>query len=242
MCLYINSDSLNGKIADKNIICYKLILLDYGVGTGCKVYTPYQYMSIERNCTTLKAKGETTIESWIWGEPVIEAGAIHTFADLDSAVNSLIDCESQYRLIKCYIPKGTVYYEGTFKVTDGRKTYVRVKSYASEQIKFIEPICPCRLWEERGERVCRDYPLTIYSSLFEEESGLISDILDLDIPQEDVDSLCRLGLITIGISPKGETWKITKSGKADRRFMLEKRTTLDKIFDWFVRKIGLNFS
>ena len=69
--------------------------------------------------------------------------------------------------------------------------------------------------------------------------GLLKDIENL----VDVDELLRLGYISVSVSPNGETWKLTKSGKLALKFYTEKPSIYERISDLFYKYIlGFNVS
>ena len=78
--------------------------------------------------------------------------------------------------------------------------------------------------------------LAITNDIFRNSSGLMSE-LEAAISRGEVRRLERLGYIENAISPKGETWKLSKKGKASRDLLMGKRTFGDRISDFFYRKI-----
>lgn len=65
--------------------------------------------------------------------------------------------------------------------------------------------------------------LAITNDIFRNSSGLMSE-LEAAISRGEVRRLERLGYIENAISPKGETWKLSKKGKASRDLLMGKRT------------------
>lgn len=78
--------------------------------------------------------------------------------------------------------------------------------------------------------------LAITNDIFRNSSGLMSE-LEAAISRGEVRRLERLGYIENAISAKGETWKLSKKGKASRDLLMGKRTFWDRISDFFYRKI-----
>jgi len=69
--------------------------------------------------------------------------------------------------------------------------------------------------------------------------GLLKDIESL----VDVDELLRLGYISVSVSPSGETWKLTKSGRSVLKFYTGKPSIYERISDLFYKYIlGFNVS
>ena len=74
---------------------------------------------------------------------------------------------------------------------------------------------------------------------FNSTRGLLKDIENL----VDVDELLRLGYISISVSPSGETWKLTKSGRSVLKFYTGEPSIYEKISDLFYKYIlGFNVS
>ena len=161
MCLIIDEQNAKMKIANEDIVCYKLVKkvereynpihwaekLRFSKRTPLTYYktvfmSPYYNEIYEPN--TVKVN-KTRIQKRkhdhkIWR---IGGGVLHTFKDIESAkkyyVDSGIFMESideavQYLILKCFIPKGTKYYDGKM---DCYETYY---SYASKSLKITDEI------------------------------------------------------------------------------------------------------
>lgn len=63
--------------------------------------------------------------------------------------------------------------------------------------------------------------------------GLLKDIENL----VDVNELLRLGYISVSVSPSGETWKLTKSGRSVLKFYTGKPSIFERISDWVYKYI-----
>lgn len=122
------------KIADKDIICYKVLIKNFNITKSLLKYiSPYVRTIYEAGkCYTVSNFNDNETNSVAYG--------IHTFKTLGGA-RSL--CEELaclgYRgeliyIHKMIIPEGSKYYEG-YSYTNGRK----YKGFASEQIFFPVP-------------------------------------------------------------------------------------------------------
>lgn len=130
MCLYLENNEVNAKIAEKDIKCYKVIKrLDDG-----SYETPYRNYPIEI--------GETYESRLILDEgynfPKIEIG-LHSFKSLKFCKKNIATLkflipfnENEYFIAECIIPKGGEYYEGKFNVFPN--------CYASNKIKYVKII------------------------------------------------------------------------------------------------------
>lgn len=78
--------------------------------------------------------------------------------------------------------------------------------------------------------------LAITNDIFRHNSGLMRD-LEKAINKEEIRSLERLGYIKNIITPKGESWKLSKKGRDSRDLLLGKHTLWDAISDFFYRYI-----
>ena len=132
MCLFINQ--LKPKIADKNIICYKLVKRTKVKGIYKSIFQKFEYtikklyinnISIECSNSVIKHFKIQGIEG---GDYFIEEGMFHSYANCSHAV--LNHAPDEF-IVKCIIPKGAYYYKGY---------YGGLASYASSQIKILEEI------------------------------------------------------------------------------------------------------
>ena len=76
----------------------------------------------------------------------------------------------------------------------------------------------------------------IMNPVFNANSGLMCD-LEKTITPDEVRRLERLGYIENAISPKGETWKLSRKGRASRDLFLGKQSLFDRLSDFFYRQI-----
>lgn len=136
MCLVLTQ--LKPKIADKDIICYKLVVKKAN-GIYNSLYRKFEYI-IRRNYKIPETE-KCILKENRFGVKILEEGVFHSFA---REVDAFIDYREQANIlishyhfpmilsiIKCAIPKGAIYYIGS---TNG------MLSYASSQIKILEEI------------------------------------------------------------------------------------------------------
>lgn len=164
MCLIIDKQNAKMKIADEDIVCYKLVKkvereyinpihwieekLQFSKRTPLTYYktvfmSPYYNEIYESNTVKVNKthiqKIKQDPKTWRIGD-----GVFHTFKDVKSAkkyyvdsgiafMNSIGDAV-QYLILKCFIPKGTKYYDGKM---DCHETYY---SYASKSLKITDEI------------------------------------------------------------------------------------------------------
>ena len=110
MCLYIDKKiSCEPKVATEDIICYKILESKDDFKT---CYTPYMYMSV---------KLPSNVRSKLQRKPgdlgTIHTG-LHTYSNKTQAIKALKHLRmtfesSRFRLYKCTIPAGSLYWEGS---------------------------------------------------------------------------------------------------------------------------------
>ena len=133
MCLRL--EYLKPKIADKDIICYKLVKRTNVKGIYESIFQKFEYtikklytnnISIEYSNSVMKHFKIQDIEG---RDYYIEEGMFHSYENhlYPVILSPLPNCA----LLKCIIPKGAYYYEGYFDDSP---------SYASSQIKILEEI------------------------------------------------------------------------------------------------------
>lgn len=131
MCLAIKTSKPEFRIAEEDIVCYKLIRHNK------KGYsTAYQMKKIPKICIWgwKKFKAEGDLDFWrLRDSGKIYCGVIHTFQTMDEAMDAkVLDVEEVW---ECVIPRGAKYIEGTFHTL--RYAY---HSYGSGCIKFVKKI------------------------------------------------------------------------------------------------------
>lgn len=131
MCLIIETSKPEFKVAENDIVCYKIL----------NHSNPFRYMTAFMGfkipflsmcgLKKFKAKGEPNVKT-TYGRIRIEGGVIHTFQMLHDAL------DNKYRSLEevweCIIPKGSRYVEGKYIL---RGTFT---SYGSECIKFVKRV------------------------------------------------------------------------------------------------------
>ena len=128
MCLFINQ--LEPKIADKDIICYKLVKRTKIKGIYKSSFQGFEYIirQLYTNNLDIKFADKSMKRSFYQSFCKIEKDMFHSYAsNLYPILSPLPWCA----LLKCIIPKGAYYFEGCFG---------DYPSYASSQIRILEEI------------------------------------------------------------------------------------------------------
>ena len=132
MCLIISE--LRPKIADKDIVCYKLVERTKIKGVYKSSFQEFEYIIRRLYTNNINIKSiHKIIKYYIMVKyshiHFIEEGMFHSYASYLYPVilSPLPNCA----LLKCIIPKGAYYFEGYFDESP---------SYASSQIKILEEI------------------------------------------------------------------------------------------------------
>ena len=132
MCLVINH--LYPKIADKDIICYKMVERTKIKGIYKSSFQGFEYIIRKLYTNNINIRFVNDIvKTWCLTYPYlmynIDEGMFHSYESrlYPVILSPLPSCA----LLKCIIPKGAYYFEGYF---DGSP------SYASSQIKILEEI------------------------------------------------------------------------------------------------------
>ena len=128
MCLF--TYFLKPKIADKDIICYKLVVRTKIKGVYKSSFQGFEYIIRQLYTNNIKIEFSYKLikPETIFGY-FIEEGMFHSYENhlYPVILSPLPNCA----LLKCIIPKGAYYFEGYFDESP---------SYASSQIKILEEI------------------------------------------------------------------------------------------------------
>ena len=126
MCLVINH--LEPKIADKDIICYKLVKRTKIKGIYKSSFQGFEYIIRQLYTNYFDIKYADMFIKRRYNLFAIEEGMFHSYA---SNVYFILKPLQYCTLLKCIIPKGAYYFKGY---------YGNYPSYASSQIKILEEI------------------------------------------------------------------------------------------------------
>lgn len=133
MCLTITQ--LEPKIADKDIVCYKIVKRTKIKGIYKSSFQEFEYIIRQLYTNNLDIRfADKVIKNLYPSYPysgiyyAVEEGMFHSFANCShSALNHAPD----EFIVKCIIPKGSYYFEGYLN---------SILCYASSQIKILEEI------------------------------------------------------------------------------------------------------
>ena len=128
MCLFINH--LEPKIADKDIVCYKLVKRTKVKGVYKSNIQKFEYIIRQLYTNNIKIEFSYKLikPETIFGY-FIEEGMFHSYAS--NLYPIILSPLPWCALLKCIIPKGAYYFEGYFG---------NYPSYASSQIRILEEI------------------------------------------------------------------------------------------------------
>ena len=126
MCLFINY--LEPKIADKDIVCYKLVKRTKIKGVYKSNIQRFEYTIRQLYTNYFDIKYVDMLIKRRYNLFAIENGMFHSYA---SNVYFILKPLQYCTLLKCIIPKGAYYFKGY---------YGNYPSYASSQIKILEEI------------------------------------------------------------------------------------------------------
>ena len=125
MCLFINH--LEPKIADKDIVCYKLVERTKIKGIYKSKYQEFEYVIRQLYTNYFDIKYIDMLIKRRYSRSAIEEGMFHSYTNYLLAITILPNLV----VLKCIIPKGAYYFEGYFG---------NYSSYASSQIRILEEI------------------------------------------------------------------------------------------------------
>ena len=130
MCLRL--DYSEPKIADKDIVCYKLVEKTKIKGIYKSYFQEFEYIIRQLYTNNLDIKFADIVVHKLcssypyYGAYAIEEGMFHSYTNyMPFELFTSLD----ETILKCIIPKGAYYYEGHFNY---------YTSYASSQIKILE--------------------------------------------------------------------------------------------------------
>ena len=126
MCLVINH--LEPKIADKDIVCYKLVERTKIKGIYKSHLLEFEYIIRRLYTNYFDIKYADMLIKRRYSRFAIEEGMFHSYS---SRIYPILDSLPNCALLKCIIPKGAYYFKGY---------YGNYPSYASSQIKILEEI------------------------------------------------------------------------------------------------------
>lgn len=126
MCLF--TDQLEPKIADKDIVCYKMVTKSRIKGTYVSEYRRFKYITEKLYTNNIDIKNSEIVLKTI--SPLLGVYSISDFMfhSYQSPYKYSLRADT---LVKCIIPKGAYYFEGMHN---------RCRGYASSQIKILEEI------------------------------------------------------------------------------------------------------
>ena len=131
MCL--TTYQLEPKVADKDIICYKMVTKYRIKGVYLSEYQSFEYIIRRLYTNDIDVKHSEALLQTIYRKDTSLTG---TYSISDFMFHSY---QSPYKyslradtIVKCVIPKGAYYFEGKHNGRWG---------YASSQIKILEEIC-----------------------------------------------------------------------------------------------------
>ena len=131
MCLVLKY--LEPKIADEDIVCYKLVERTKIKGVYKSSFQGFEYIIRRLYTNNLDIRFvDKIIKRWTPMNPysyIIEEGMFHSY--INNPYSIFKPLPSEFVLIKCVIPKGAYYFIGV---------YCSLICYASSQIKILEEI------------------------------------------------------------------------------------------------------
>ena len=146
MCLYI-AEHPKQKTAKEDIKCYKVLAAYPHYEKGKIIEGKTKYVSPYRNMQyylgeTIRERGRVKreYEDGFADLPMISGGCLHTFTNLDQAIDFAdnrypsYNIHREWAVVECIIPKGTKYYEGMTGGPNPRS------SYASKVLRVTDKI------------------------------------------------------------------------------------------------------
>ena len=129
MCLV--TKQLEPKIADKDIVCYKLVKRTKTKGVYKSIFQEFEYVIRQLYTNNLDIRFANKSMKWYFYKSFykIEEGMFHSY--VSHLYPAILRPLPNHTLLKCIIPKGAYYFKGY---------YGNYPSYASSQIKILEEI------------------------------------------------------------------------------------------------------
>ena len=125
MCLF--TYHLKPKIADNDIICYKIVEKTKIKGVYKSKFQRFEYIIRQLYTNNINVKFVYKLTYSTFSGYAIGEGMFHSYAGYPIILSPLLNCA----LLKCIIPKGAYYFKGYSG---------NYSSYASSQIKIVEEI------------------------------------------------------------------------------------------------------
>lgn len=130
MCLTLKSSKVRVHTATKDIVCYKILQMQYDMfhnPIGYVTYYQRARVNIGETYTSKLVRFNYHLSNI---RPDIGEG-LHSFRTLERAKQLWFGTST--RIAKCIIPAGSKYYVGRFDRTDDYR-----ESYASDRLKYVE--------------------------------------------------------------------------------------------------------
>ena len=156
MCLSLQKGATTFKKAGEDIVCYKVLVKNDTLRTLNSPYqwTGYKLGQLKVDKIPVKKEVVNTTNILSKTEKTVESGVFHSFKFYDDAKEFAIEAvASRYWkyyndnypvVVKCFIPKGSRYYEGMF----GGVLYPKYQCYGSKQLKVGDEITYVPTWED----------------------------------------------------------------------------------------------
>ena len=126
--MYLYITHLIPKIADKDIICYKIVKKSKVKGVYKSGIQRFEYIIRQLYTNHINIKYINIYIKKYYNIFTIGVGMFHSYANY---LPTKLALSSDYITLKCIIPKGAYYFEGYSNI---------IPCYASSQIKILEEI------------------------------------------------------------------------------------------------------
>lgn len=144
MCLKLKEGNTRLIVADKDIVCYKVLLM-FPDGTYVSMYQRASYELNKLMVDNVKLDKHKS-NSYNGFTQVVGAGCFHTFKNLEDAKKIMNETKNEgvyYTnkftpiVVRCIIPKGARYYSGSFNFLFCTEEY---ESYASKKLMVTDEV------------------------------------------------------------------------------------------------------